>query len=1323
MSTTTVESLELQIKSNSQNAASGIDALSKSLDSLKKATSGGLGLKNVAKNLNGIKTAVDNLGNITSKLNGLSRAVDALTKLGNVKVSASIGNQIKKIGTSLSSLALGEVNEKIGGLVTALKPLETLGKSSLSTTANALKKLPEAMAKLDTKKLYGQVQALTRIMQPLAVEMDKIARGFSAFPSRIQRLIAENERLQVSNTKVEKSYINLWAKFKMAYSGIKMISSTIASWISKTNNYIEDVNLFNVAMGEYAKEAGEYAERVSEVMGIDSGEWMRNQGMFMTLATGFGVVSDRAYTMSQNLTQLGYDISSFFNISYEDAMAKLQSGLAGELEPLRRIGYDLSQARLQQEAYTLGINKKVAAMTQAEKAELRYHAILTQVTTAQGDMARTLDAPANQLRVLSAQLEMAGRALGSIFIPMLNAVLPWLIAIAKVVRVIAESIASFFGFTMPEVDYSGIGSLASGAEDASDALGAASDEAKKLKKNILGIDELNVLETKDSGDSSGSNSNGGGFNFELPTYDFLSDAVNREVDTIMEKLKPAITWIKENMDTILEVVGSITTAVLAWKVVDFAYDLTKATKGLIETFKTDDVTKKRVGITLMVTGITLAATNGYSLGYDLGSGGNVSFEDFVSTLIGAAMTVAGAVITFGSTPVGWAVGIVAALVITIGSVMVGYNKALDDAQTAMVEGEIFDGEGKSLEAFIPGLEAVAGEMSPQNKQISEWGTDLQTLREDIEKTVLSIQTLSGSLAETGVVTSEEIAKLKSKFGELYTGVQQNMSLSEEIIMTALVGALKRATPEIAEQIDVLIGEYQRYVRETQGRAEELKMLINNGYDELIGKGKDDPAYKEIMENIQTWYTELGYLSGSISDSGWQWQETVRTFSATDIDFGVSAEDAKAKIGNIVGVAETALNDLAIARDTVLKEIDNAIAYASQYGSIEEVEMLGNVRQAIIDDYAAQEQGIKDELNNIFEQIQMGMIDEIKGVQEGAVEQWNNMSAWDQSQSALSEAQYTKVAMQKMQDIFDEISLEIEGHIDTLGTNGSVWASDATTKIIDALFDTKIVGIGYLNSSYKTDVETAIKTTLEDIGKSGKEDATKSGEAIANGLNNGITSKIEEIKQTTFGMGNVLNSSFCEVMDINSPSGVFEENGNFIMDGLIKGIADKVTDVVKAFATIVDDVFSKESADATGYSYGETLAKAIGRAIKNTSLPTIKGTMSATDGAASMSFKAYASGGFPTTGEVFIAREAGAEMVGSIGRRTAVANNDQIVAGIASGVASANTESNALLREQNSLLRAMLEKESGVYLDGKSLTKSVEKHQRERGRVLVTGGVY
>lgn len=104
------------------------------------------------------------------------------------------------------------------------------------------------------------------------------------------------------------------------------------------------------------------------------------------------------------------------------------------------------------------------------------------------------------------------------------------------------------------------------------------------------------------------------------------------------------------------------------------------------------------------------------------------------------------------------------------------------------------------------------------------------------------------------------------------------------------------------------------------------------------------------------------------------------------------------------------------------------------------------------------------------------------------------------------------------------------------------------------------------------------------------------------------------------------------------------------------------------------------------------------------------------------FTQFASGGFPEQGQMFIAREAGAELVGSIGRRTAVVNNDQIVESVSNGVAVANEEQNALLREQNSILKALLQKDNGITLDGKTLTKSVEKYQRERGATIYTGGV-
>ena len=317
------------------------------------------------------------------------------------------------------------------------------------------------------------------------------------------------------------------------------------------------MNLFTVAMGEYAESALEYGETVSEVLGIDLSDWIRNQGVFNTLLTGFGDTSDRAALMSKNLTQLGYDLSSFFNISVEDSMQKLQSGISGELEPLRRLGYDLSQARLEAVALSLGIDKSVSSMTQAEKAELRYYAIMTQVTTAQGDLARTLEAPANQLRILKAQFEMAGRAIGNIFIPALNAILPYGIAVVQIIREIANAIASLFGFQMTEVDYSGITSAGIGAGELADNLDDAAGAAKKLKQYTAGFDELNVF-SPDTASGSGAGVGGGsGFEFALPEYDFLGNAVTTRVDEIKKMLENSLADITVMVSGFALAVGAI----------------------------------------------------------------------------------------------------------------------------------------------------------------------------------------------------------------------------------------------------------------------------------------------------------------------------------------------------------------------------------------------------------------------------------------------------------------------------------------------------------------------------------------------------------------------------------------------------------------------------------------------------------------------------------------------------------------------------------------------------------------------------------------------
>lgn len=547
-----IQGLEFQIVNDSTQAVAGLQNLINTLNRLKTATNGGAtGLSKTAQGIRELSNSLKGLnsGDASQKITRLANALTTLSRVGNVKISSSIANQLTAINTALAGLKWTD-GDKLTSLANGLRPLSELGKANMTTFINQLSKLPKVIEDLktaDIDKFTQQMKDLAAAMKPFADEMQKVSNGFSAFPSKIQKLITSTEKYNASASKATSTTGKFTGGLKAlnvaaAAVAFRKIGQFIAQTVTESNKYQEDLNLFTVALGQYAAEAQNYAEKVSEVLGIDPAQWLRSQGVFNTLLTGFGDTAERAQLMSRNLTQLGYDLSSFFNIPIEDAMQKLQSGISGELEPLRRLGYDLSQARLEQTALNLGIKESVANMTQAEKAELRYYAVMTQVTTAQGDMARTLQAPANQLRILQAQITQASRAIGNIFIPALNAILPYAIAVVKAIREIANALANLLGFTLTEVDYSSVGKLASGTGAVADNLGSAAGSAKELKKYIAGFDELNVLPSNSSGGSGGgaSGGGGGGFDFDLPTYDFLGDAVETRVDEIKDKLKPLL---------------------------------------------------------------------------------------------------------------------------------------------------------------------------------------------------------------------------------------------------------------------------------------------------------------------------------------------------------------------------------------------------------------------------------------------------------------------------------------------------------------------------------------------------------------------------------------------------------------------------------------------------------------------------------------------------------------------------------------------------------------------------------------------------------------
>lgn len=562
-----IQGLEFQIVNDSTQAVTGLQNLINTLNRLKTATNGGAtGLSKTAQGIRELSNSLKGLnsGDASQKITRLTNALTALSQVGNVKISSSIANQLTAINTALAGLKWTD-GDKLTSLANGLRPLSELGKANMTTFINQLSKLPKVIEDLeaaDIDKFTQQMTALAAAMKPFADEMQKVSNGFSAFPSKIQKLITSTEKYNASARKATSTTGKFTSGLKalnVAAVAItfRKIGHFIAQAVTESNKYQEDLNLFTVALGQYAAEAQNYAEKVSDVMGIDPAQWLRNQGVFNTLLTGFGDTAERAQLMSQNLTQLGYDLSSYANIPIEEAMLKLQSGISGELEPLRRLGYDLSQAKLQQTALNLGIKESVANMTQAEKAELRYYAIMTQVTTAQGDMARTLEAPANQLRILQAQLTQAARAIGNIFIPALNAILPYAIAVVQVIREIANALANLAGFKLTEVDYSGVNSAAVGAGSLADNLDDAAGAAKKLKQYTAGFDELNVF-APNTGSGSGAGAGGaGGFDFDLPTYDFLGDAVQTRIGEIKKMIEDTLAEITTIVSGFMLAVGAI----------------------------------------------------------------------------------------------------------------------------------------------------------------------------------------------------------------------------------------------------------------------------------------------------------------------------------------------------------------------------------------------------------------------------------------------------------------------------------------------------------------------------------------------------------------------------------------------------------------------------------------------------------------------------------------------------------------------------------------------------------------------------------------------
>lgn len=1244
-----IQGIEFQIVNDSTTASASLDKLAQSLKNIKTCLGGAsTSLNRAASSISQIKNALNkvNSGDFENKLKRISNGLEMLgSKTASLKISSSIGNQISSISAALDSLKWTD-GDKLTALADGLRPLTELGKANLNSFLTQLGKLPGIINQLeeaDIDKFSQQMKELAAAIAPFANEMNKVSNGFSAFPSRIQRLIRSTEQYNDTakkSTKINRGWANSFNLIKgVSFIGIfRMVSNALSNAITKASEYQETLNLFTVSMGEYGEEAYTYAEKVSEIMGIDPAEWMKNQGVFNTIITGFGVAGDKAAYMSKNLTQLAYDLSSFYNIGFTEAMQKVQSGIAGELEPLRRLGYDLSVARLEQERLNLGIDKSVSSMTQAEKSQLRYYAMLTQVTEAQGDMARTLEQPANMMRVLKAQIEQASRALGNIFIPILTKVLPIAIAVAKGIREIIASIAALFGVEMQEIDWnSSIESAADVTGDISDNMDSAAGSAKELKRYLAGFDELNVLPDQSSGGAGGgvSASTGGDLGIDLPGYDFLGDAVSKNVDKIYKKLKKVIDPIKKILNYLYEyrsiVIAGLGVAAIVtlWKKAKKAWSWFKGLS-LVDTFLSGFKTIKDNGGSVFSSingGITAVrdSLSGIQKAAIVAVAGFAEFtivkqnvkdlaigcEDAGSKIagIGIAATVAGAAMYTALGPYGLALAAVVGLV----SAIVGVTEAQNEMMDTIANDAFYSGTGVKIGELSDSYKNLMQDIVDANQSVIDGKSRIDDARESVDKTSRSISGILTAFQDGYEPTSEEINKLKDLFEGLRSDTETIMDEEYDLLFGAVTGSLANAleeagssSAEILTVLQTIRGDTDKTMTELTNQLNELNNAYQNGTITM----------DEYFEGITPIAEKMGIFSDTAVDVSGAFDDILSSIESIDWE-NQDIEEFFSGIDKATGDAVTSIDEFCDSTIASFEDYKNKTDNA-------EFQAILDKAISVTNEFRGQKKSeVNRQLTKLFDAIQTDIVKKTQGVKDEAVQEWNDMSWLTKFFGTHgSEASYVHGAVERYKtNIAGPISDGIQNSYSQLGIDGSVWAGNAMDQIINGLFSYE--GTTYWSTYYEyvSTMESEIESALNEVGEVGTGVASDTGREIASSYTNGISDGVSENMQ---------------------------------------GVRDTLT-------SSVDDALNSQDANSYGYSYGKEFANGISSGIRSSSFPTISGTLLLGGSTVSAKLKAYAGGGFVDAGQLFVAREAGAEMVGSIGRRTAVANNDQIVEAVSSGV--------------------------------------------------------
>ena len=1081
----------------------------------------------------------------------------------------------------------------------------------------------------------------------------------------------------------------------------------MADWVKESNDYVENLNLFRITMRDASDEALDFANKVHDAFGIDPSEWIRFQAVFQNMATGFGIAADKASVMSKNLTQLGYDLATVFNVNYEVAMQKLQSALAGQPRPMREWGFDMSEATLKLAALRHGIEANVETMTQYEKSQIRYLQIMETARRqgVLGNFAREIHTPANAMRILNQQLLLFRRELGNMIIPILMKILPYLQAFVKVITDAARALAAFFGFELPLIDYSGLEALPPLIDDVGDGFDDATKAAKKLKSLLMGFDEINILpkDTVGAGlGAGGIGGKGGGLDIDpsIYDYDFLGDVsnkVNEIVDEIYRKVEPFVNFVKDNFDHIKDVVVAVGIGLLGWQIA----------KGVLNFFQwlqgVGQGGKIAIGMTLMLTGITLGATG---IGNLVAGSGDVI--DVIKAAIGGALALGGSLIAFGTGPVGWTIGIAAVLTMTIAGFIIGTNKRID----ALIQEAIGSNGGTLITELSKAFSNLMDEIGSGFDPIIEGGQKLREHKENIDRAKQSIETLftvidsnagnsadelnkvitaiTGLLDETQLLRDQAYGNIVHALSNSFTDVQKTVGKATKDIVKDIL-LIKNEGDEKLTNAQTKIREYEKAWQQGEMSIEETSRKIVAEYEKLYG-GRT--MVDEVGDSFLGLVSKLDRID---------WLTPTERSKALE-EIGESARKARDK-------ADQYFDAMTDSIEVLLNDIDDPA-----------------VRQRMADalylfrdeEKDAAYKRIADNLELLFGAMQSDLTSNITEVSNKASKDWDNMEWWQKLGS--SKPYYVSQAIDRFKKgTMDPVSKDVNRLLEEFGREGGTEMQDAVANILDEGFKWDPIYNHVLD--FSGELSNVTTEEIDRMKQDFRQRAESMGIAIPEGMSGGVGSKLNEL-ESSLGTQNRVVDTELSAVNRTVDNRLRDIHGNIVTSN-IESAWNKAWDPVSG---IVDDEMEWANKQL-GWGISDLVwnlkwndISSTWRSIwSNLSVPKIKLPHFSITGSFSISppripkvsVKWYGEGGLPDIGELFVAREAGPELVGSIGGRTAVANNDQIVTAVSEGVAKAVSKVLGKGDSSGDLILKVNETEFG-----RISKSSINKYNRQTGEMAV-----